>query len=204
MDPSIRRGTSIRNSRHRCRPSERPIPTMTPCSTRGARARVAAKVPQATMAWGLDRRAIPTSCAGWTSLTTAATTTPPRTARGSGSSTSATGRNIITTTPVTRPDQWLCAPDRRFREDRLNEPPTGNPPESAEATLARPWLTNSRSALQGCRSVAANTRAMDAGSAKPTRAMTIPATRTLPVDPHGRSRPRSGKPVGTSPTTGPS
>ena len=105
--------------------------------------------------------------------------------------------------PVTSPDQRVRAPARRFSEDRLKDPPTGKDPETAAARLATPWLTNSLLALHRWPSSSANTLAMDAGSAKPTRAMRIPPTSSEPVDPQGRSSERAGRPVGTSPTTGP-
>ena len=105
---------------------------------------------------------------------------------------------------MTRPDQRVWAPARRFNDERLNEPPTGKEADAAAATLANPWLMNSRSADHRWPSSSANTREIDAASANPTKAMTTPATATEPNSPQGRSSPKSGRPVGMSPTRGPS
>ena len=78
----------------------------------------------------------------------AAITIAASTGSGSGARTVANGRKQRTATPVTAPARRVRAPACRFRELRENEPPTGKPPDTAEARLAAPWLTSSWFASQ--------------------------------------------------------
>jgi hypothetical protein len=110
------------------------------------------------------------------SVRTAVMTIAASTAVGSGSSSEAAGSRARTASPVTAPLHADLAPANRFRALREKDPPTGKPPVNAAATLAAPWETNSRLASQCRRSWPAKLRAMAAGSAKPTRAITAPAT----------------------------
>jgi len=69
---------------------------------------------------------------------TAAMTTAPRVALGRRSKILAKGKKTQTETPVIKPAHLLWAPESLLSEDLLNEPPTGNAPENAEATFAKP------------------------------------------------------------------
>ncbi len=101
------------------------------------------------------------------------------------------------------PVQRLCAPASLATELRANDPPTGNPPENAAAMLATPWLRNSRFGSHGSRSWAAKVRAMAAGSAKPTRAMTMPGTSSSESELHGKLADSGGNPSGMLPIKAP-
>ncbi len=127
----------------------------------------------------------------------------PSTARGNGSRAGAKGTASRTVRPVIAPDHSVRPPARRLRELRENDPPTGNAPEMPEARLATPWLTSSRLASHGMRSAVAKVRAIEAGSANPTRAITMPGTISDPASPYGRPRSMLMKPPGRSPITEP-
>ena len=117
---------------------EIPIPTRTPLSTWGERISVAIKVLQVINPSEAELRIEKKSFFGWMRPITAATTTAPRVAFGRRSKILAKGKKRQTTIPVTKPDHLLWAPESLLREDLLNEPPTGNAPENAEATFANP------------------------------------------------------------------
>ena len=122
---------------------------------------------------------------------------------GRSSSSGASGSTTSTNAPVMAPDHPLVAPAMRLSELRENEPPTGKAPETAEARLATPWLTISRLAFHGSRSAAAKVRAMAAGSAKPTSAMTAAGSSRLGAFDHGKSRLKGMNPPSRSPTLEP-
>ena len=83
-------------------------------------------------------------------------------------------------------------------------PPAGKPPNRPLATLATPWLTNSRSASHRDRVCWAYVRAIAAGSAKPTSAMTIAGTARVGSSPQGSASTGTGSDPGIAPTTWPS
>ena len=190
-------------SRHAWMPRARRMPMTTARSIRGARIRVRANVIHALSAWGFDRRHRPTSAGSRIRPRTAAITMPLSTARGRGARIPATGRNRRTATPVIAPLHRERAPARWFRLERPKEPPTGKPLDRAAATLATPWLMNSRSGSHGRRSMTANVREMEAASANPTSAITPPGINSSGSCGQGTSRGRGGRPAGTSPTIAP-
>ena len=180
------------------------MPTITARSMWGASASVRPNVDSATSAWGLESCQSRYRGAILTRVAAAKITTAARIACGSGSSTEAAGRKASTARPVTIALNDVRAPARRLIALREKELPTGKPPETAAATLAMPCPMNSRSASQGLRSTAAYVRAIAAASAKPSRAITAPGTRSDGRSVHGRSSEKGGKPAEMDPTVAPS
>ena len=78
------------------------------------------------------------------------------------------------------------------------------PPLMADVTLAMPDDASSRLGSQCWPSSRAKVREIDAGSAKPMMAMTIPGTSSDQVSENGKSKVKFRKPLGSSPTTSPS
>ncbi len=160
-------------------------------------------MPTAISAAGRECRQSSATGAIRTIGTTALMTIAASTADGRSERRKTTGSRASTASPVIAPLQGVRAPACRLSALRENEPPIGKPPVSPAATLAAPWETNSRSALQGILSLAAKLRAIDAGSAKPTTAMMAPGTSNERASPHGRPSDTGGTPTSISPTRAP-
>ena len=128
-------------------------------------------------------------------------TVPRRVAAPTGVRVGMSGKQLLAAMGTPRRVNRLAA--KRLISVREKEPPTGNAPESAAAMLATPWLTNSRSAFQMLRVCTAIARAMAAGSANPTSAMTRPGNMRCGISDHGKSNDGIGQAVGMAPTTVP-
>src|SRR5574343_1370554 len=179
-------------------------PASTPQYRRGAEASVMPKVSSAitpstrltlnrrTKAWGLSTPS--------TAASTMADSTDCGTWASTGVSTSSASR--ITTTEMTVA-QPVCAPAYRFRAERENDELVGKAPDSADASLPRPWPIKSWSWSQRWPLRSLSTLALDAVSKKLTRVMTsVGSTNCLRLS---QSRPcgrySAGSPCGSAPTT---
>ncbi len=177
------------------------MPSTTPRSTLGDRARVATSVKDATPACPRVTLVIRQISSNRMSGYTATITTAPSTARGREESTPANGMNARTARPVKAAAQRVRAPAKWLMELRENDPPTGNPPEIPEVMLAMPIATSSRLASQCSRSRTARVREMAVASAKPTSAITAPGMRRSGIRAQGMSNEKGGSPSGIVPTS---